>query len=766
VGYNQFGQLGTGTSFFATNVPVRSANNVVAAAAGFMYSLFVTTDGSLWTTMNVNLSVMASNVAAMAGSGCTLFAKADGTLWNADGLLSDGTTSGNDTPVAVPRLYAANVLQGDESSDCLVIGINYNATVALGNLSQTFTGGAIEVTASTTPPGLAVSLTYNGSAVAPTNVGSYTVVGTVIDPSYIGSVTNTLVILPHTLMLGNLNQVYSGYAISPTTSTTPAGSPVSLTYNGSSSTPTNAGRYTVIGTIDVAGYVVSTTNTLVITPIDPTNQMAAVGGTISLSVVAGNGTYLWLKDSRLLLGETNSTLTITNANVINSGTYCVVVDTENGMFIGPSTFVIVGEPCLLAWGLNDAGQLGDGTTNSAYLPLTVASNVVAGAAGQYHSLFLTMDGTLWAMGLNCDGQLGAVMANSTNRPVSVASNTVAVTAGGYHSLFLNAGGTLYGMGDNTAGELGNSAPVWNDPNPTPNPAASNVVAVAAGWDDSLFVKNDGTLWAMGSDYSGELGDGTSSGYTPNPIPTAVASNVVAVAAGGLHSLFVTSDKTLHAMGNNEFGQLGNGTASDSTLPITVASNVVAMAAGGYHSLFIDVNGTLWAMGNNQYGQLGDGTTDNRDLPVSVASNVVAVAAGEYYSLFVKTGGTLWAMGENCYGQLGNSTTIDSSTPVRVPRLIVANVFPADEVGHSLAIGSVQAAATLSLNASSSSSQRLTLQMTGTPGYPYVLQSATNLTPPVCWQAISTNSAGTNGEWRFTTTNSTIAPACFYRVVGQ
>ena len=76
----------------------------------------------------------------------------------------------------------------------------------------------------------------------------------------------------------------------------------------------------------------------------------------------------------------------------------------------------------------------------------------------------------------------------------------------------------------------------------------------------------------------------------------------------------------------------------------MASNVVAVAAGYYHSLFMTADGTLWVMGYNNYGQLGNGTTSNANRPVSVASNVVAVAAGYQHSLFMKTDGTLWAMG--------------------------------------------------------------------------------------------------------------------------
>jgi hypothetical protein len=135
--------------------------------------------------------------------------------------------------------------------------INPNAaTVILGNLNQTYTGSAISVTASTIPPGLTVNLTYNGSPNAPTNAGSYTVIGTVSDPYYAGGATNTLVInlATATVTLSNLNQFFTGSAISVSVNTTPPGLSVNLTYNGSPFAPTNAGSYTVNGGVERHGF--------------------------------------------------------------------------------------------------------------------------------------------------------------------------------------------------------------------------------------------------------------------------------------------------------------------------------------------------------------------------------------------------------------------------------------------------------------------------------------------------------------------------------
>ena len=160
----------------------------------------------------------------------------------------------------------------------------------------------------------------------------------------------------------------------------------------------------------------------------------------------------------------------------------------------------------------------------------------------------------------------------------------------------------------------------------------------------------------------------------------VESNMLA--QSGLHSLFLKAnyqtttsgyDTTLWAMGQNHYGQLGDGTTSNRTTPVQVDSNVSSVTAGYYHSLYLKTyqspsgsyQANLWAMGRNNYGQLGDGTLTDRNTSVQIATNVSSVRAGNYHSLYVKTDGTLWAMGWNNYGQLGDGTSFSRVSPVKV-----------------------------------------------------------------------------------------------------
>ncbi|MGH8021493.1 MAG: RCC1 domain-containing protein, partial [Opitutaceae bacterium] len=134
-------------------------------------------------------------------------------------------------------------------------------------------------------------------------------------------------------------------------------------------------------------------------------------------------------------------------------------------------------------------------------------------------------------------------------------------------------------------------------------------------------------------------------------PKYIADRVARTASGPFHSLFLKQDGTLWALGSNSDGQLGDGTDVDRTTPVLVAADVIDLAAGWSHSLFLKSDGTLWGMGNNGSGQLGD-NDDNQHAPVLVASDVASFAAGDAHALFLKEDDSLWACGSNTSGQLG------------------------------------------------------------------------------------------------------------------
>ena len=454
-------------------------------------------------------------------------------------------------------------------------------------------------------------------------------------------------------------------------------------------TANHAGNYSVIVTNSFGSATSSVAGLTVLTPL--AGSVVTRGQPASLSAGAGPGlgSCQWLKDGVLLAGQTNSQLSFASFQFTNSGSYQVVLSNALGLNLSVPVLWSVPNAPLRAWGLNGSGQLGDGTLASATRPFVLSNNVVAMAAGAYHSLYVTANGQLWAMGGNSYGQLGNGNTTDQHTPVFVASNVVAVAAGAYHSLYLTANGQLWAMGNNNGAMLGIGSTDWNA-HATPTLVATNVVSMAAGYVHSLYLTANGQLWGLGLHILGQWVQ-----YTP----ALVATNVVSLAAGAYHSLYVTANGQLWAMGDNgngtanAYGLLGNGNTTEQPLPIFVATNVVATAAGQNHSLYLTANGQLWAMGRNTNGQLGNGGADANAhaTPAVVATNVVSLAAGGSHSLYVTANGQLWAMGGNSYGQLGNNTANDSHVPVLVNGggLITASLAKGYFADHSLAVATLE-----------------------------------------------------------------------------
>jgi len=318
---------------------------------------------------------------------------------------------------------------------------------------------------------------------------------------------------------------------------------------------------------------------------------------------------------------------------------------------------------LWAMGNNAYGQLGDGTTVDRSTPVLVATNVVKASAGGFFSAFIKSDGTLWTMGNNGLGNLGDGTFTDRSTPVPVAANVASVATAHGVCYFVKTDGSLWVAGNDGYGQLGDGG---NDLRCDPVQIATNVASVAVSEQHCLYVTTDGNLWATGLNTSGELGDGTT---TNRNTPVEVASGVAAVTTSQLGdepcSLFLKTDGSLWAMGGNRNGQLGDGTTVNRSTPVQIATGVVKVAGGSGYNLFIKADASLWAMGANDYGQLGDGTTVNRSSPVRVASGVVDVTARANSTLFLKADGSLWAMGDNRYGQLGDGDAFNCSVPAPV-----------------------------------------------------------------------------------------------------
>ncbi|HEY3857566.1 MAG TPA: hypothetical protein VGO67_24555 [Verrucomicrobiae bacterium] len=287
--------------------------------------------------------------------------------------------------------------------------------------------------------------------------------------------------------------------------------------------------------------------------------VTAIAGGLYHSLIVQNGNLLTTGDNQYgELGDGTSDHGAYQTNrpevIVSGGVTAVAAGEYFSLFLQNGA--------LLGMGNNNSGQLGDGTQTASRVPeIIMGASVIAVSASSYHTLFLTSDGSLWAIGSDEHGELGD--GNTTDDAVTNAERIViggvtAVAAGDFHSLFLKNDGSLWAMGENSSGQLGDGT--YSDTNQPEMIVPTGVVAIAAGGGHSLFIKKDGSLWAMGSDSFGQLGDGSTDGgnFQTNRPEMIVASGVTTIAAGEAHSLFIKSDGSLWAMGNDQYGQLGDG----------------------------------------------------------------------------------------------------------------------------------------------------------------------------------------------------------------
>jgi len=327
------------------------------------------------------------------------------------------------------------------------------------------------------------------------------------------------------------------------------------------------------------------------------------------------------------------------------------------------------------------------TINFNYKPYNPRVNARI-SAGFEHSMVID-GGQVYAWGSNSTGQVGALSATHLNIPSRIPSleNVIALAQGSAanHSLALKEDGSVWAWGSNTAGQLG----IGNTENISKPQLIENIygaVALAAGRNHSVALKDDGTVWTWGDNTFGQLGlPNQKSSLEPRRVEG--LSDVVSVVAGYHHTLALKSDGSVWSWGKNINGQLGNGNNETNHIPTKIEglNNIVYISSGAAHCMALKGDGSVWSWGWNDYGQLGNNEFKSLNRPTKLSiQNIVKIAAGGLHTIALTTDGTVYAWGANTFGQLGKSSNRNFSKPVKIFSIKNAISIVAGDM-HSLAV---------------------------------------------------------------------------------
>ncbi len=344
------------------------------------------------------------------------------------------------------------------------------------------------------------------------------------------------------------------------------------------------------------------------------------------------------------------------------------------------SLVLLADDQLFGFGANNYGQLGLGHTDNQstpqFIPLPMEARPCQVFAGDLHSFILCDDGSVHGFGYNHYGQLG--LGHNTNQstpqfiPMPTGARPCQVSAGNRYSLVLCDDGSVYGFGFNHFGQLGLG---HNTNQSTPQlismPLDARPCQISASGDYSLILRDDGSVYGFGFNYSGQLGLGHKNNQsTPQLIPMPRRTRPCQVSAGAQHSLILCDDGSVYSFGYNSFGQLGlNHTIGQSTpqlIPIPAEARPCQISAGFHYSLILCDDGSVYGFGYNDSGQLGlNHTTDQSTpqlIPMPLDARPCQIFAGFHHSLILCDDGSVYGFGANNSGQLGLGHKNKQPTP--------------------------------------------------------------------------------------------------------
>lgn len=316
-----------------------------------------------------------------------------------------------------------------------------------------------------------------------------------------------------------------------------------------------------------------------------------------------------------------------------------------------------------AWGANDYGQVGNGTSGGNCLqPIDVQglTGVVSVAGGGFFSLALKNDGTVWEWGSNIRPQFDGEGSITTPRQIDGLSNIVAIAAGGAHGMALSGNGAVYTWGYSAYGQIGNGVSLGKTLVSTPFAAMTGAKAIGPMGNASYALKADGSVYSWGQDSVTNPNVPTLRTDISEPLALLTSSGAERTAT----TLGLTATGRIHATGPEMADQQGS-------FPFRNIFN--AGFIGGTTSrsaafVIRSVGRVLYGWGDDTYGQLPiDPASGGLAGGISklLIDRVLDVSAGDWHVLALREDGSLWAWGWNQQGQIGNNAVSEQHDPVQI-----------------------------------------------------------------------------------------------------
>ncbi len=671
-GYNDTYQLGNGTttkSVYATKVLNTSGDgylqNAIDVSCGYKFTIILLKDGSvlgfgrnaygeLGTLNNSNKSYptkmdgIYNAVDVQAGSNHSIIQKADGTVWatgyNYYGTLGQDATNKGSAAASQGRNYANPVI--NETKDAVLRNVTKISSGAYQNIVLTTDGNALVWgynnvgqlgTGNSTNFAYPIAMTVNET----TEILSDKVIDiggsankTIVKTEDESGVKHVLITGQNTngsLGVGNTTNVTRLVPVMNTENTKEADG-LDILQNDSRSFE-NTGYIDLEGNVWTAGL-----NTY---------------GQIGDDTVYQRNNIVQIGDISLIADEIIFTMKPNESKQINTS----IEDSFNVYIkdIKPGTLTYESLDESIAT-VNESGLVTAKSVGNTFIKITDTSRDIQTAVyikvikdqndmkyepmvdgGNKFSVALKGDGTVWAWGYNNYGQLG----NNSTATSEIPSQVKGLDGEGF---------------------------------------LTDIQMISCGTDHVLALKEDGTVWAWGYNNYGQLGDNTQiKRYTPVQVMAengdGYLQDIIYIQAGANYSVAINKKGEVWTWGQNDVGQLGDGSKVAKYTPVRVKANlsgVVSVACGAQHTVALKADGTVYAWGNNTYGQLGDNTKTQKLIPVRVLEtadsyidDAVAVSSTQYSSHILTSDGEIYSVGLGTSGQLGDNTKVTKQLPVKV-----------------------------------------------------------------------------------------------------